>query len=330
MLAFCFMSTGDVNNAGAWAKFFSGGLFGINYILLMHRSDGSLLPSIIPGMQIIDHIPEAVNAWGKFPLLRVTKNLFQTACLNSKVTKCMLLSGDSIPLCPFNEVYERAMSSGPERGTLGLSKLMMKDDKMQLRNSTHRRREKTVNCTSWPSSWPWQWQGHSQWIILPIKHVQVMVDHFHILQAVFENSEIPDEHALGVFFNGVGMLDELRDPHFMFADWDTTEDDNDVPPFETCPECLVKHGEMGSNPRTRRGQEITPAFIADIRRNEESFRFTMFRKICPRSPIPYNSPWLRNYKCGGDRCRESSNRYPYSYFRSHGEDDQLFCPTCDD
>jgi hypothetical protein len=38
MLAFCFMSTGDVNNAGAWAKFFSGGLFGINYILLMHRT----------------------------------------------------------------------------------------------------------------------------------------------------------------------------------------------------------------------------------------------------------------------------------------------------
>ena len=333
------MSAGEINNTGAWINFFRGGLYGVNYIILMHRSDGSLTPSIIPGMQIIDHIPEAINAWGKFSLLKVAKNLFQAACINQNVLKCMLLSGDSIPLCPFNEVYNQAINVGePETGTLGLSPLELNDDgELRLRNSTHRRRETSVNRKAWPEgwSWPWQWQHHSQWVILPRRHIQALINHFHVLRGVFENSEIPDEHALGVFFHGLGMLDTLRNPHFMFADWDTIEDDENVLPFETCPECQTEHGKMGTNPRTRRGVEITPAFVAEIRRHDRQ-HFTMFRKVCPRSPVQYNAPWLRNYKCNGEACRDNLNRFPYIYFQSHGEggrggvDRELLCPECDE
>jgi hypothetical protein len=322
------MSSGDLINSRAWNSFFKGGIYGTDYNILMHRSDGLQTLSIIPGMQIIDHIPEARNAWGQFSLVKVMKNLFQVACTNQRVTKCILLSGDSIPLCPFNEFFSQAMSNGPETGTLGLTRLDLIDGELLLPNETHRERERTANKESWPRDWPWQWRGHSQWIILPRKHVQKMIDHFHVLQSVFGNSEIPDEHALGVFFNGLNMLDSLRNPHFMFADWEGPE-------FANCPECLEPHGVRGRNPRTTAGVDITSVFVENIRRNRP--HFIAFRKVCSRSPIQENAPWLRNYICYGKACRDNFDRFPYTHFLSHGEggrgdreiDQELFCPRCD-
>jgi hypothetical protein len=115
----------------------------------------------------------------------------------------------------------------------------------------------------------------------------------------------------------------------MFADW---EDER----FVDCPVCLVPHGVLGTNPRTTAGVDITPVFVDTIRRNRP--HFIAFRKVCSRSPIQENAPWLRNYRCNGEACRDNFDRFPYTHFLSHGEggrggrvaDQELFCPRCDE
>ena len=133
MLAFCFLTYGDVEHREIWKPFFAAAPPD-QYTIFIHRKEGegSALPATV--------IPTQATEWATWSLVEVQQSLFREAAKNPAVTKLILLSADTIPLYSFSALY----------------KALMADDKGYIRRLEYKQSAtKVPNTAAWPKR-PWR------------------------------------------------------------------------------------------------------------------------------------------------------------------------------
>jgi hypothetical protein len=266
MLAFCFLTYKDVDHLEVWAPFFAAAPPD-QYAIFIHSKEGvgSGLPATV--------IPTQPTEWSTWSLVEAQQSLFRTAMTNPAVTKCILLSGDSVPLYSFNALYAALMA----------------DDKGYMRKSKNKRSAaKKPNVAAWPKSLPFKWSLTSQWIILNRTHVTALEEHFSMLRSVFGSMYIPDEHVYVIFFDGLGLLDTFHLVPPVHVQWDPTPHTLHTilcapitrfnrPPVRNRP-CSEWHR---NRPHTFHAEEFTQAKVAEIYASGALF----LRKVCRITPL---------------------------------------------
>jgi len=201
-IAFCFLSYGDVIQTALWKLFFKDA-DPSTYRIVIHMSQG---PSV-SALEGVTVIPTQPTGWGQFNLVEAQQALFERAIEDPAVQKCVLLSGDSIPLYDFTTIYGRLAS----------------DDKGYMAykvpaNMTHINREKQPRKNEWPRHW--KWYLTSQWSILHRRHVELLRSNWSLVQRVFNVPNfIADEHMYPVFFNGFDELTSFHATPVMWVSW---------------------------------------------------------------------------------------------------------------
>ena len=257
-IAFCFLSYGDIEHQSIWSSF-----FGDKHAVFLHRADG-LTTSTLPGCIVI---PSIQTAWGTFQLLQAQQNLFEEACKDPDVMKCVLLSGDTIPLYTIDKVL--AKLSGDDKGYM----------RPIANSATVMTTEKKIELSAWPIGMLWKGSFVSQWVVLHRDHVQLLHDHWPMLVQVFQNAHIPDEYMYYIFFYGVGVIDSFHMSSPMYVNHS-----------KRVIQCEIKHH---ATPMTYHRSSFTPLEVKNIYKSDCLF----LRKVCPKTTIymDWNKPWpLRN------------------------------------
>ena len=200
-LAFCFLSYDDIEQHVAWNSFFRD-VSSEKFTVVVHMKNHADT-SIITGSRVIPTMP---TEWGGFSLVKVQQALMEEACKDESVTKCILLSGDSIPLHPFDVIYNKLCSD--DKGYIHINE---KND--------GRDRIAHVNRKAWPRNRPWIWAKASQWCILNRSHVKLLSEQFDMLTKVFLKSEVPDEHLYPIFFISINAIHTFHNSITMYVNW---------------------------------------------------------------------------------------------------------------
>jgi hypothetical protein len=243
-IAFCFLCYNDIEQKSRWENFFDGVSLE-SYSIFLHRKD-TIKTSWAPNCTII---PTRVTSWASFSLVEVQQDLLNEAYKDPLITKFILLSGDSIPITSFKELYTRLMSD--TKGFLEYE---------DCKNASHKSRESSVNPSGWPSDMPWKWRVASQWAGFNRFHVQQLQENWDILEQTFNTSVVPDEHIYVVFFNGIHALDTFHKSNLIYINWSSPSK-----------KCKISHNEY---PKTYHTHELSQ--IDTIR--EKGYYF--MRKIC--------------------------------------------------
>jgi hypothetical protein len=267
MLAFCFLTYKDVEHLEIWAPFFAAAPPD-QYAIFIHRKEGtgSELPATV--------IRTQPTEWGTWSLMEAQQSLFRTAMANPAVTKCILLSGDSVPLYSFAALYTA----------------MMADDKGYIRKAVNKKSARNnVNMAAWPSSMPFNWAITSQWVILNRAHVTALEKNFSMLRSVFRLMSIPDERVYVIFFDGLDLLGTFHLVPPIHVQWDPKQHTlhamlcTPITRFNRPPvrnrACSEWHR---SRPHTFHAEEFTAAKVAEIYRSGAFF----LRKVCRLAPLP--------------------------------------------
>jgi hypothetical protein len=203
-LAFCFLSYGDIVQTALWKLFFKDA-DPSTYKIVIHMSQG---PSI-SALEDAIIIPTQPTGWGQFNLVEAQQALFERAIDDPAVQKCILLSGDSIPLYNFTTIYSQLMSD--DKGYMAYSIPTKRD---------HTIRESRVRKKAWPNDLPWKWYLASQWSVLHRSHVTLLQSNWALIQRVFNVPDfIADEHLYPVFFNGFNRLTSFHTTPVMWVSW---------------------------------------------------------------------------------------------------------------
>ena len=244
-LAFCFLSYKDIEHHHVWTYFFERAPRH-QYAIYLHRSDGQE-ESILPGCIVI---PTIKTEWGTFSLLQAQQNLFNEAIKDTEVTKCMLLSGDSIPLYTFATIYQRMIqdNKGYMQPIAATSKFAFKSD-------------------AWPADRIWDGKYNSQWVTLTRMHIQMLQENWEMLGNVFKDAYIPDEFMYYIFFNGFGCIDTFHMEPYIYINYATTP----TP-------CSIKHH---ARPLTYHSNNFTPIHVQQIYATKCLF----LRKVCSQTVV---------------------------------------------
>jgi len=185
-IAFCFMSYGDIVHANIWRRFFQDAS-AEQFCTVLHTVNG-ITATMLPSCRII---PTQPTAWGAFSLVEVQQALFEEACKDPDVCKCVLLSGDALPLYTFPYLYK---------------KLTADDKGYMYYNDKHDGTAfmPLIQRTAWPH--PLRYSLTYQWCILTRRHVAALTAEFPMIRQVFGRSYIPDEHVYSMFFEGLNLL----------------------------------------------------------------------------------------------------------------------------
>ena len=105
-IGFCFLIKDSVNNLDLWAAFFEG-IASSQYRIYVHAKTPS--PCAVPGGAVVDSDP-LPTAWGELSLVMATQRLFDQA-LEDGCTSMILLSGDMLPLWPFERIQDHCQST---------------------------------------------------------------------------------------------------------------------------------------------------------------------------------------------------------------------------
>lgn len=253
-LGFCFLSYGDIEMRDVWSSFFQG-IDTSKYAIFIHRADGQRHT----WMSNARVIPHRKTAWGSFQLLEVQQDLFTTAIADLEITKCILLSGDTIPLYGFDKIYD--VLTADNKGYLEFG---------ERPNTIHKSRERTTNQTMWPREMPWAWFITSQWCVLNRRHIRMLKDKWGMLCSVFDGSSIPDEHMYPTFFNGVQCMDTFHTRSAMYVDWCSRSRG-----------CTLQHRP---EPKTIHKNDLSVQYVTDMYNSGALFA----RKICRLTQLEYN------------------------------------------
>ena len=265
MLAFCFLTYKDVDHLEVWAPFFAAASPD-QYAIFIHRKEGtgSELPATV--------IPTQPTEWGTWSLVEAQQSLFRTAMENPAVTKCILLSGDSVPLYSFAALYTAIMADG----------------KGYIRKAKHKRSvTKIPNLEAWPRSKPFKWSLSSQWVILNRIHITALEEHFVMLSAVFGSMIIPDEHVYVIFFEGFGLLNTFHLVPPICVQWDHKPISiqnmlcKPMYLFQRPVKKRICSEPHRDRPHTFHAEEFTKAKVAEIYRSGAFF----LRKVCRIAPL---------------------------------------------
>lgn len=246
-LAFCFLSYGDIVQSALWKLFFKDA-DPSTYTIVIHMSQGPSV-SALEGANVI---PTQPTKWGQFNLVEAQQALFERAIDDPAVQKCVLLSGDSVPLYDFTTIYSQLMS----------------DDKGYLAyevpsNRCHISREGQVRKKAWPNDRPWKWYTASQWSVLHRSHVTLLRVNWALIQSVFNVPNfIADEHMYPVFFNGFNQLSSFHTTPITWVCWSSIR-------------TRCKHHHR-STPHTYHTPTLTPATLKKIYNSGCLF----MRKLC--------------------------------------------------
>lgn len=244
-IAFCFLSYGDIEHQSVWIPFFSQGT---QHAIFLHRADG-LQTSTVPGCIVV---PPIKTAWGTFSLLQAQQIMFEAAHKDPDITKFVILSGDSIPLYTFPTVYEK----------------LTKDDKGYMRRIANTATVyNNVHRAAWPAEKPWNGLFISQWVVFNRTHVELLREHWPMLQAVFQHSSVPDEFMYYIFFSGFGYIESFHPSSHMY-----------VSHAKSTVRCDLKHHTI---PMTYHRPNFTPTDVERIYRTGYLF----LRKVCPKTTV---------------------------------------------
>jgi hypothetical protein len=252
------MSYEDIDHADIWLRFFQDASEN-QYRIFLHTVN-DISSTVLPSCTRIPTIP---TKWGEFSLVAVQQALFEKACEDTDVYKCILLSGDSLPLYSFNYLYTKLIADA--KGYMWYRYT----PSTRRRPVNHAENIKTskMNTAAWPSSLPLKCAVTYQWCILHRDHIKCISDNFPMLTAVFEPSFIPDERMYAVFFTGVGQLNSFCLDAPMWIHWNGK-----------IQECSEKHR---NRPVTFHTSDFTEALIDRIYTTKSLF----MRKICKTADI---------------------------------------------
>jgi len=249
-LAFLFLSYGDIEQTTLWNNFFKDAKSN-QHVIYLHMAHGGTTTAI-NGCKLI---PTQPTVWGGFSLVKVQQTLLTAAFSDTDTTKFILLSGDCIPLYPFDKIY--AQLTANDKGYMNYTSTPT----VSILNINHPR-EAAINTAAWPVDRPWTWLKASQWSILNRTHVRLLEENWTMIVDVFRKMHVPDEHAYCIFFNGWGLLDTFYSESHMF--------DNRRAHSHAC---SIKHRSL---PKTYHTSEITSSFHRQI----YSSGFLFMRKMC--------------------------------------------------
>ena len=238
-IALCFLSYGDIEQKGAWHSFFESE----QYAIVLHRADGETM-SDVKGCTVIPH---RATSWGTFSLVQAQQDLFNEAIKDPAVTKCVLLSGDSIPLYSPAFIFETLTRD--EKGYI---------ESHTPSNKNHIARQEGARGLQWP------WKVGSQWVVLTRKHVELLQEHWTTLTSVFAHVTVADEHVYPTFFHG---YDTFHTKPVMFVNW------SKVPS-----RCPLGHRPQ---PATYHVRELTPHNMQHI----YSTGCLFLRKVCSSQQV---------------------------------------------
>ena len=149
------------------------------YSVLIHRVDGRY-ESWIPGAQ---HIATRPSAWGDYSLVEIELDLYERGMVDNDCDFFILLSGDSVPLYPFQHV-----------------KQAITGDRMHIvepqQKDINKRELNIVNKHLLPNQEAYRWRMASQWKILSRATVSRVLEYRTTLHAVFGKIFCADEHAI--------------------------------------------------------------------------------------------------------------------------------------
>jgi hypothetical protein len=249
-IAFCFLSYGDIEHQNVWSRFFESATSD-KYAIFLHRAD-ELTVSTLPGCTVISPIK---TAWGTFSLLQAQQNMFEEACKDPTVYKCILLSGDTIPLYKFDTIYNNLCND--DKGCM----------RQIARTAVVHVSDKKIHMTAWPSEKPWKGNYISQWVVLNRAHVELLHEHWTMLHSVFKDANIPDEYMYFIFFNGFGCIDTFHNSSPMY-----------VSHSKNMIRCPRKHHSV---PLTYHRPNFTPQEVDKLYRSRHLF----LRKVCPTTTV---------------------------------------------
>jgi hypothetical protein len=268
-LAFCVLSYGDVVQVGVWWAFLRDAAPS-EFVVVLHRADGgrsSVLEDAFPGQ--VKVVPTLPTKWGDVSLVTAAQALFDAACTDPTVHKCVLVSGDALPLVPFRDAYESLLES--EHGVL---------DYVAEPSAYHRSRFRSCNLAAWPRDLPRPAEetfplAH-QWCVLTRDQVATVRAHMGWIVRVFAGVFAADEHVYPTLFQALGQMDTFVDGSIMFVEMLQGRS-------KRCP-----HGHKHrSAPTTFHTADLTPFWLRALR--ERGFLF--LRKTC--EPLPF-VPWEVN------------------------------------
>jgi len=234
-------------------------------------------------------VPWERTGWGRFGIVRAQQRLFEAALRERDVACCVLLSGDCAPLAPFDAVFEALVGSegvqGEPQGEPRKSLLAVEPEPLK---PAHRAREPAAvrlrdeaaahaDPAAWPeagpAAWPWRWGVASQWCALQRREAELLAANFAVVEACFDGTHVPDEHAYAVFFRGALGGDAGFDARFerrgpMLVDWD-------MAPL-ACLAGLDHADAVGSSPHSFHLADLAPALV----RRERASGHLFVRKLC--------------------------------------------------
>jgi len=255
-IAFCFLSYADLDHVEYWNTFFDGADPALYRCVIHQKTMGS---TKLRGATLLPSIP---TQWGTFSIVEAQQKLFEAACMDPAVIKCILLSGDSIPLYDFNTIYTRLLT----------------DDKSYMEHTFPTARGHIVMGKRplkqfWPADKSWNWAKASQWVVLHRRHVQLLTEQWAMIKQVFNvDKVIADEHVYTVFFSGFGCIAEFHTKSLVWAQWS----DRTI-------KCSIVHRLL---PKTYHSADFTPRALSNIYNSGALF----MRKLCATANLTLVRP----------------------------------------
>lgn len=206
MLAFLFLSYGDIQNIHVWKEYLKDAQ---GYKLYLHRADGISKSDI--ECSIVKTVP---TEWGKFSIVEAQQVLINAA-LDDGADHLVFVSGDSIPVRPFQEL-KKSLSDVSWFKWYQPEPRNIKNDPVQ----NHYERTFTVNNAAIKEDWNWSWTHASQWSILCKSDAEHLRTHYDVLSNIFKQSAVPDEHAYITLLRAMDI--KVRNKTHMYVQWTRT------------------------------------------------------------------------------------------------------------
>ena len=224
MIAFLFLSYGDIVHIDLWRRYFAACRADTDTTadtaVWIHRADG-IESSAFDGAHVI---PSRPTSWGTYSLVEAHLQLIRHA---AGADSYVLVSGDSIPVQPLEALkadlrndswidWERkGPYCGPPRNPFAT-----RDEITYWAIRGHDRRATTVNAEAIPPHWNWVWHKASQWCVLSAHHASLLCDNETIIASIFRDSVIPDEHVVPTVLHALlGDLSSVRRRSAMFSNF---------------------------------------------------------------------------------------------------------------
>ena len=263
MLAFLFLSYGEVIHAAAWETYFHYSRAKV----YLHRADG--LQTSVLNAKIVETVP---TKWGRFSLVCAQQKLIDAALADGAET-LVFVSGDSIPTRPLSDFVDELAKKpqswlswhhvAPWRGPVPQN-----TDLFQWSLSDHSKRASTLQTQHIPPDWSYSFANASQWCVLRRPDALLIQSNFQLLRQIFGDSTVPDESAYATFFVSKGIPLERRS--HMYVEWSDTAHN---------PGCNHAH----SRPRTFHNADMNRGLFA-------ARDFFFMRKICNTVRVPTFGP----------------------------------------